>query len=113
MATLQMPTTPASASIIEPTVSTHSSYASEQPPHQTAASDNSDPKSRLKQIVLAEGLIGSFLILGAPFIGEHFEQYGGSKTIAIIFAVFHYVFHIAGGAILFKTGVDWGKLHNH
>lgn len=70
-------------------------------------------QSRLQRIVLAEGLIGSFLILGAPFLGEHFEQYGGSKTIAIIFAVFHYVFHIAGGAILFKTGMDWGKLHQH
>lgn len=81
--------------------------------HSADAEKPKNPTNRLKKIVLAEGLIGSILILGAPFLGEHFEHYGGAKSVAIVFAIFHYVFHIAGGAILFKTGVDWGKLHKH
>ncbi|MFN8614954.1 MAG: hypothetical protein U0003_03470 [Vampirovibrionales bacterium] len=68
----------------------------------------------LKQWVAIEALVGSLLILAAPFLGDYLAPHYGvsSKMLAIAFAGAHYGFHVLGGAVLFKAGLDMGRLHH-
>jgi small neutral amino acid transporter SnatA (MarC family) len=80
-------------------------------PDGNATPTNATP-SGINKLIIGEAIIGSLLILAGPFLGEYFEGMGGGKTIAVVLAIAHYGFHIIGGAVLFKAGLDWGK-HQH
>jgi hypothetical protein len=71
----------------------------------------------LQSWVLIEALVGSVLILAAPFLGDYLAPHGvGGKVLGVVFAVAHYGFHVIGGAVLFKAGLDIGSLshcHSH
>lgn len=71
----------------------------------------------LQRWVLIEALVGSVLILAAPFLGDYLAPHGvGGKVLGVVFAVAHYGFHVIGGAVLFKAGLDIGSLshcHSH
>ncbi len=67
---------------------------------------------RIRNIILGEAILGSILILAAPFLGEFVEPVGGAKGLAVLLAVAHYAIHLVGGAVLFKAGLDWGR-HSH
>ena len=73
--------------------------------------------SSLQRWVVFEALIGSVLILAAPFLGDYLAPHGvGGKVLGVVFAVAHYGFHVIGGAVLFKAGLDIGSLshcHSH
>jgi hypothetical protein len=77
----------------------------------SSASATNTP-SGINKLIIGEAIVGSLLILAGPFLGEYVEGMGGGKTIAIVLAIAHYGFHIIGGAVLFKAGLDWGK-HQH
>jgi hypothetical protein len=71
----------------------------------------------LQRWVLIEALVGSVLILAAPFLGDYLAPHGvGGKVLGVFFAMAHYGFHVIGGAVLFKAGLDIGSLshcHKH
>ncbi|MDH4379585.1 MAG: hypothetical protein QE263_06750 [Vampirovibrionales bacterium] len=73
--------------------------------------------SSLQRWVVIEALVGSVLILAAPFLGDYLAPHGvGGKVLGVVFAVAHYCFHVIGGAVLFKAGLDIGSLshcHSH
>ncbi len=78
-----------------------------------APAEKSSPKSgRIRNIILGEAILGSLLILAAPFLGEFVEPVGGAKGLAVFLAIAHYAIHLVGGAVLFKAGLDWGR-HSH
>lgn len=80
--------------------------------HPVTDSRNQPPKS-VNKLIIGEAIIGSLLILAAPFLGDYFEPVGGGKVLAVVLAVGHYAFHLIGGAILFKAGLDWGRHGQH